>query len=171
MLSTRSAKIRPAEQQDVEFVRDLLRTTWYDAYKFIPKEDLDWYLDAHYSLPKLIDLLKTEREDCLVYENDDQITGWMRLRSDNDNNVFSVVSLYVLPSEQGKGVGKALLNYACNFALEYRFEKVTLGVMTQNESSVAWYKNHGFEIVGKEPFIMGKTEVEHLILEKVIFFQ
>jgi ribosomal protein S18 acetylase RimI-like enzyme len=140
------------------------------AYDFIPKEDLDWYLDANYSDVKLKELLKTDREEWFVYD-DGALSGWMRLRLDDDNNIFSIISLYVLPSHQGKGIGKQLLNFACEFALEYRFEKVTLGVMTQNEKSAKWYKDQGFEVIGKEPFIMGKTEVEHLIMEKVIFFQ
>jgi ribosomal protein S18 acetylase RimI-like enzyme len=165
-----SINIRSAEQKDLVEIRELLRTTWYDAYDFIPKEDLDWYLDANYSDVKLKELLKTDREECFVYD-DGALSGWMRLRLDDDNNIFSIISLYVLPSHQGKGIGKQLLNFACEFALEYRFEKVTLGVMTQNEKSAKWYKDQGFEVIGKEPFIMGKTEVEHLIMEKVIFFQ
>lgn len=165
------ANIRPAENTDIETIRELLRKTWLDAYGFIPVEDLDTYLNANYSVAKLKEILTTDREECFVYDDGTGITGWMRLRRDDDNNIFSVISLYVLPEAQGKGTGKKLLNFACEFALEYRFEKVTLGVMTQNEKSAKWYQNNGFSIVRTEPFTMGNTEVEHLIMEKIIFFQ
>ena len=163
--------IRPAENKDIDKIRELLRTTWHDAYAFIPAEDLDSYLDENYSAAKLKEILNTDREECFVYDDGVEVTGWMRLRRDDDNNIFTVISLYVLPKSQGNGIGKQLLDFACEFALEYRFEKVTLGVMTQNEKSVKWYKKQGFETVKTEPFTMGKTTVDHLIMEKIIFFQ
>lgn len=172
MSSDNNVQIRLAEVNDIPEVRELLRVTWHDTYgKYIPGADLDTYLDTVYSEAKLAEILGAEREDCFVAVSDGNISGWTRLRRDDDNDIFYLISLYVLPEYQGKGTGKLLLENAISFGLEYRFEKITLGVMEANSDSVEWYKRQGFSVVRDEPFTWVNTTVNHLIMEKVIFTQ
>lgn len=172
MSSDNNVRIRLAEVNDIPEVRELLRVTWHDTYgKYIPGADLDTYLDTVYSEAKLAEILDAEREDCFVAVSDGNISGWTRLRRDDDNDIFYLISLYVLPEYQGKGTGKLLLENAISFGLEYRFEKITLGVMEVNSDSVEWYKRQGFTVVRDEPFTWVNTTVNHLIMEKVIFTQ
>ncbi len=163
-------QIRLAEEKEIPEIRELLRETWHATYSaFIPVADLDTYLDTVYSPAKLAEILNADLEDCYVAVEDGKIAGWTRLRRDDDNDVFYMISLYVLPGYQGKGIGKLLLDNAVNFALEYRFEKITLGVMATNTKSIEWYQQHGFAVVRTEPFTWVNTTVDHLIMEKVIF--
>ncbi len=172
MSSDNNTQIRLAEVKDIPEVRELLRVTWHDTYgKYIPAEDLDTYLDTVYSEEKLEEILDAEREDCFIAESAGKIAGWTRLRRDDDNDIFYLISLYVLPEFQKLGIGKLLLENAVSFGLEYRFEKITLGVMEANSESVEWYKRQGFKIVRDEPFTWVNTTVNHLIMEKVIFIQ
>lgn len=172
MSSDNNVQIRLAEVNDIPEVRELLRVTWHDTYgEHIPAGDLDTYLDTVYTEAKLAEILNADREDCFVAESDGRIAGWTRLRRDDDNDVFYLISLYVLPAFQKKGIGKLLLDNAISFGLEYRFEKITLGVMEANTDSVEWYKHHGFTVVRDEPFTWVNTTVNHLIMEKVIFIQ
>ncbi len=61
------------------------------------------------------------------------------------------LGLAVLPSAQGRGVGKALmaalLDYADNWGQVLRIE---LGVYVDNERAIALYKRFGFEIEGRQ---------------------
>lgn len=61
------------------------------------------------------------------------------------------LGLAVLPSAQGKGVGKALMaalvDYADNWGQVLRIE---LGVYVDNNRAIALYKRFGFEIEGRQ---------------------
>ncbi len=165
-----TTQIRLAEEKDIPEVRELLRKTWHDTYSaYIPVEDLDTYLDTVYSPAKLVEILNADLEDCYIAVEAGKIAGWTRLKRDDDNDVFYLISLYVHPEHQSKGIGKLLLDNAVSFALEYRFEKITLGVMSANTKSVEWYEKQGFTPVRTEPFTWVNTTVDHLIMEKVIF--
>ncbi len=50
----------------------------------------------------------------------------------------------VSPISQGKGIGKMLLSYAENFALNNGCDRITLTVIDTREELVDWYSRHGY---------------------------
>ncbi|KAB2908612.1 MAG: GNAT family N-acetyltransferase [Ignavibacteriales bacterium] len=171
MLQDDTILIRIAEKKDLPEVRELLRETWHDTYgKNVSIEELDTYLDTVYCEKNLADILNEDRENCFVAIQSGNIIGWMRLKRDDDNDIFHLISIYVKPHLQGKGAGKLLLDQGCRIAREYRFEKITLGVMAVNKKSIEWYKKQGFVEIRREPFTWITTTVDNIIMDKVIFF-
>ena len=58
--------------------------------------------------------------------------------------------LYVLPEHQGKGLGKALIQYITQLALDTGHDRIGLKVFYRNHMGIAFYKRLGFEIFGEE---------------------
>lgn len=168
MKSQTEISIRNWAKEDFPIVKNILLTTWKDAYSFIPEKDIFSHFDKFYSKDRLVEMLNDPFTKGIIAEMNSISAGWMKLFEDLINKRFYVSSLYVLPSFQGFGLGKRLLNESYSIAKEKQLDKVWLGVMKQNVKALEWYKNLGFVFVEEEPFQMGSTEVLHLIGYKII---
>ena len=60
-----------------------------------------------------------------------------------------IENLYILPREQGKGYGTALLL----FAISRCVGEPTLWILDNNEKAFLFYTKHGFEKTGKVNYI------------------
>jgi ribosomal protein S18 acetylase RimI-like enzyme len=163
MKSQAEINVRNWTKADFSIIKNILLTTWRDAYSFIPDEDILIHFENFYNNDRLIEMTNDPFTIGILAETNSVPVGWMKLFEDHINKKYYVSSLYVLPEYQGFGIGKKLLIEAYRIAKEKHFNKVWLGVMKQNIKSLEWYKNLGFIFSEEEPFKMGKTEVMHLI--------
>ncbi len=155
---------REWEQKDFEQVQYVLLQTWIATYSpFIPLTDIQWYFNNHNTEIHLERVFADSTMWNYVAAVDQKIVGYERMFHDLELNRFHIASLYVLPEFQGQGIGKRLLEMAEEKARSLFFDKAWLGVMTQNTASVEWYKKLGFIFETEEPFVMGRTTVQHLI--------
>ncbi len=168
MKSQTEINIREWTKPDFPIVKNILLTTWKDAYSFIPLSDIEKYFNDFYSDIRLIEMFNDPFSKGLLAEVDSVPVGWMKLFDNIIEKKLYVSSLYVLPGFQGYGIGKKLLNYAYSTAKEKHYNKVWLGVMKQNVKSLEWYIKLGFVFIKEEPFQMGATTVAHLIGYKSI---
>jgi len=81
----------------------------------------------------------------------------------------------VSPSEQGKGIGKRLLNAADEYAKEQHCSLIHMTVITVREDLIAWYEKNGYQRTGKvlpfpvdERFGIPTQPLELVVLEKQV---
>lgn len=67
--------------------------------------------------------------------------------------------IYVLPDHKRNGLGRALMDFAGEWARERGKTKVWLGVWEHNTSAQAFYAARGFRRVGEHTFVTG-TEAQ-----------
>jgi ribosomal protein S18 acetylase RimI-like enzyme len=94
--------------------------------------------------------------------------GYMIMSFDGKSGRCHVASIYVLPGSQGYGLGSMLMQEAFRAALEAKYDRVWLGVMSENSPTIKWYRSLGFSFVEEAPFTMGGTTVRHLIGFKIL---
>jgi diamine N-acetyltransferase len=158
------ASIRPWTSGDLPDVRRIGWETWKATYgRFIPGEDLRAYHDEHYSLEALGRNFGKPSTRGYVALLEGKTVGYMIMSFDRDADRSHVASIYVLPECQGHGLGSMLMNEAFHAAHAAGYDRVWLGVMSENTPTIAWYKALGFTFVEEAPFTMGKTTVKHLI--------
>jgi ribosomal protein S18 acetylase RimI-like enzyme len=159
-----AASIRPWTLEDIPDVRRIGWETWKATYgKFIPEADLRAYHDEHYSVAALTRNFNKFSTKGFVALLEGKMVGYMLMAFDGKSGRCHVSSIYVLPESQGHGLGSMLMAEAFRLARESRFDRVWLGVMSENTPTLAWYKSLGFTFVEESPFTMGKTTVRHLI--------
>ncbi len=159
-----TALIRPWTEGDIPDVRRIGWETWKAAYgMFIPEADLRAYHDEHYSTDALVRNLRKPSTSGYIAFLDGNPGGYMIMSSDRDSGRCHVASIYVLPACQGHGLGSKLMEEAFRAARGAGYDRVWLGVMSENAPTIAWYKALGFTFVEESPFTMGKTTVNHLI--------
>ena len=72
--------------------------------------------------------------------------------------------VYVLHRFQGGGAGGALLRWAMEEARKRDATRLLIGVYGQNEPAIAFYRHHGFQVVGTRQFQVGTTLHDDLVL-------
>ncbi len=116
-------------------LRDELIDVWEKAVRsshhFLSEEDLGYYR------PRIRDIY-FDAVDLYVLRNPN-VAAFMGLSED------MVEMLFVLPSEQGKGYGSALLNFAFE---EKRIRKID--VNEQNTEAYQFYVNRGYHAVARD---------------------
>jgi ribosomal protein S18 acetylase RimI-like enzyme len=156
--------IRPWQKSDIRSIREITWQSWISTYSsFIPESDLRSYFDIHYTEASLLSMLDDPFTQGFVAKADDQVAGYARLYFNRDENHLYVSSLYLLAEFQGQEIGRQLLEAAEGYAAEKGFDELWIGVMVKNTQALLFYRKVGFIFVREEPFIMGKTTVNHLI--------
>ncbi len=79
------------------------------------------------------------------------ILGWSRIALASTRKVYegvAEVSVYVHPSQTGKGVGGFLLEKLIHASEKKGYWTLTAGILVENSSSIALHKKHGFKEMG-----------------------
>jgi ribosomal protein S18 acetylase RimI-like enzyme len=89
---------------------------------------------------------------------DGELSGFVALgreKSRKFSHKAQIWGMYVAPALRGKGLGRALLSHAIEFARSIPGVcRINLIVNAQNEQAVNLYRSAGFEVFGREPDAM-----------------
>lgn len=149
--------LRTATLTDRALIRSISERTWPSTYgHIISQEQIDFMLDWMYSDESLE---KQMDSGCVFYiasikkENEQwEDVGFCSVSPEEENNSTEKVEgskahklnkLYVLPSAQGTGAGKTLLNKSIEVAKAAGSSSLCLQVNKQNDA-YTFYLKHGF---------------------------
>jgi GNAT superfamily N-acetyltransferase len=139
-------KIRQAKINDALIIHSLANEIWCTAYKdIISDEQISFMLEDMYSESVLRHQLQ-EGRNFLLAERDSAPVGFAEYSFISPTEkVFKLHKLYILPSEQGKGTGKEILDHITGLVRTQGGEILELNVNRGNPA-VNFYKKLGFEI-------------------------
>jgi GNAT superfamily N-acetyltransferase len=106
------------------------------------------------------DELETERENMLIGAfEDEQMLGCCMLVEENTGTV-RLRQMAVLNDLQGKGIGKALMNFAENLARDRGYRTLS---MHARKNAVGFYEKMGYKVASEE---FTEVTIPHFIMEK-----
>jgi GNAT superfamily N-acetyltransferase len=146
-------QITPAGLTDRDFIRSVSERTWPSTYgHIISQEQIDFMLDWMYSDASLEKQMNTGCSFYIASMNGSDI-GFCSVSSEEEENnstekvagakAHKLNKLYVLPSAQGTGAGKALLNHAIEVAKAAGSSSLFLQVNKLN-TAYSFYLKYGF---------------------------
>lgn len=104
--------------------------------------------------------LESERDNMLIAAfEDDDILGCCMLVEEKEDSL-RLRQMAVLHDLQGKGIGRALMNFAENLARDRGYKKLC---MHARKNAVGFYEKMGYKVLGDE-FI--EITIPHLVMEK-----
>jgi diamine N-acetyltransferase len=138
--------IRHATIADIPVIHHLAHEIWWPAYRdFISAEQISFMLAEMYSLEVLEQELKGGI-DFLLAEYEKKYTGFAAYSlAEVNNSVFKLHKLYILPSEQGKGTGKNMIEHIADL-LERKGGKILELNVNRSNPAFGFYKKIGFEV-------------------------
>lgn len=109
---------------------------WYEAS--VIAHD---FIEASYWQEKKADMeqIYIPNSETYVYEKEKHIVGFVSLIENY------IAAIFVAPSEQGKGIGKELMQF-----VKQKRSTLELGVYVKNINSIAFYEKEGFVIVEEQ---------------------
>ena len=137
--------IRAANLSDIPVIKDLAHSIWWPAYKgILPPEQIAFMLADMYSEEALQQQF-AEGHTFLLVENDEGSALGFASFSLKNAGVYKIHKLYVLPSEQGRGLGVLLIAFIREIALQSGAEVLELNVNRDN-TALGFYRKLGFSV-------------------------
>lgn len=144
--------IRKATLKDIESIQSIAKTTWAVTYNFLSKEQIEYMLDWMYSTKSLQQQMQNGHQ-FFVAELAEIIIGFASVNKE-DENICKLNKLYVLPTTQKTGAGKALLQSVTAYAKDFKSKELQLQV-NRNNNAKDFYLKQGFEILYEADFEIG----------------
>lgn len=149
-----------ASKNDIIQIQDLSDIAFRSTYKdILSAEQLEYMMDWMYSSESLHNQFEQGHHYFIAYLDNIPV-GYASLQpegTDDGVQVFHLQKLYVLPSEQGCGLGRMLFERAAEIALESAKGQVARLELNVNRSNPAvdFYKHLGLRILRQGDFPIG----------------
>ena len=85
-----------------------------------------------------------------VWEQDGEVSGYITTRVDRASKIGGIPNLSVLPSMQGRGIGRKLLEHGLEYMRAEGMECARIETLAQNEVGSHLYPSLGFEEVARQ---------------------
>ena len=140
--------VRAAVPSDAEVVRAIAGETWWATYGgVLEPEDIRQHLVAYYAVDALRRRIASREAEWLIGELTGERVGFCSVLL--AGREAEVVTLYVLPGSQRRGVGWAMLERAVGLSREKGVATVRVGYMLANGRAARFYAAAGFREVGR----------------------
>lgn len=144
-----------ASAEELDSVRSIALRTWPDAYgSILSEEQLQYMLDLMYSPVALRRQMELGHAFVMIGTEDGPQGFASYEHGTKDGRTSRLHKLYVLPTAQGKGSGKALLRWVIATCAEHGALRLELNVNRFNKA-LDFYRAEGFRIVGDEVIDIG----------------
>ena len=157
-MTDETLSIRPGELEDINTIGFLAQQIWPETYgAILPAEQLQYMLNLFYSPASLRKQMVEEQHQFLIVEQDEEeAIGFASWGPTTEPGVYKLHKLYVLAGQQGKGLGRALLQYIFEAIQPEGASLLRLNVNRYNKAS-QFYEKMGFTVVKEEDVAIGNN--------------
>jgi GNAT superfamily N-acetyltransferase len=142
--------IRPGDLEDINSIGFLAQQIWPETYgAILPAEQLEFMLNLFYSPASLRRQMEEDRHQFLIVEQDEEAIGFASWGATEEPEIYKLHKLYVLPGQQGKGLGRTLLSYIFEAIRPEGATVLRLNVNRYNKAR-SFYEKMGFAVVKEE---------------------
>ena len=152
-------------QPEVKELQAISRETFAASYSaFNTPENMKLYMDTKFSIENLLSELENKNSKFFFIRWNEAIAGYMKINSEaalshpNNDHCLEIERIYILQRNQGKQLGKLLLDKAIEIAKNAGMEYIWLGVWERNFKAMDFYERNGFKKYGTLDFLFGTDE-------------
>ncbi len=142
---------------DAPRIRHIALNTWPRTFgNILSAEQISYMLEMMYSL-EILRRQMSNGHSFYMLSDAERDFGFIGLQPHYPAaDKCKIHKLYVLPSAQGTGAGKRLLEKAREFASGNGIRTLNLNVNRFNAQAISFYERQGFEIIKTEDIDIGK---------------
>ncbi|HWZ14406.1 MAG TPA: GNAT family N-acetyltransferase [Mucilaginibacter sp.] len=167
--------LRKVELAEAGLLLDFSKKTFYDFFAHLNDlSNIDAYSATAFTLDKIKSELSDPNSGFYFAMLDGQVAGYLKLNFADaqtefrDEKALEVERIYVSGEHHGKHIGRQLLNFAVDTAINKQFEYVWLGVWEHNQKAIGFYQHHGFEVFSSHEFLLGDDRQIDLLMRKML---
>jgi GNAT superfamily N-acetyltransferase len=148
--------IRPGDLDDINTIGFLAQQIWPSTYgEILTNEQLQYMLNLFYSPAALRRQMVDERHQFLVVEQGEEAIGFAAWSDTEEQGIFKLHKLYVLPGVQGKGLGRSMLQFIFQDIRGEGAKALRLNVNRYNTAR-QFYERMGFHVIKEEDVPIGQ---------------
>jgi ribosomal protein S18 acetylase RimI-like enzyme len=151
-------------------IRAIAAEVWPIAYgAILSQEQLDYMMEMMYSIPSLQKQVNENGNRFILATKNEIPVGFAGYEFNyNKKPKTKIHKIYILPNQQGKGIGKELIDFIANKAKE-RHQKGLILNVNKNNVAIRFYERIGFSITKEEVIDIGNGYVmDDYVMEKSI---
>lgn len=158
-----------ATSQDISSIQTIAEQTWPVAYgKILSANQIAYMLDLMYSQKVLLEQMMHLNHHFFLFLAENNPIAFLSIEPNIEQRIAKIHKIYALPSSQGKGVGKALMQFAEQFCVEQQQTEIRLNVNRYNPA-VDFYQKIGYSILKEENIDIGNNYwMEDFVMHKVL---
>ncbi len=147
--------IKNATIADIPLIRDLATQIWPQTYTpIIGVEQVAYMLALFYSPEQLKAQIKDHHTFLICYDNSLPVA--FASYAEAEPGKYKLHKLYILPDQQGKGIGKFLVQHIVADLKSHGARSLYLNVNRYNSSAKAFYEKVGFKQLKDEDIHIGE---------------
>jgi len=148
-------EIRAAEKADLLTIQQLAHAIWPSAYlEILGEAQLAYMLDRIYSLQSLEHQFSNLDHRFILATENEKPVGFASYSAHQDAPVYHLNKIYVLPDQQGKNIGKKMLDHVIATVQNLGASALQLNVNRHNKA-LHFYEKQGFKIIRQEDIDIG----------------
>ncbi len=155
--------IRQANEADAALIASLSRETFYDTFaEHNTPEDMELFMEQQFSASELMKEVVDPSNLFFLAFYKEEPAGYFKLKPGsntdltNTDKAIEICRLYARKNMIGKGIGKAMMMYALEYAVTTHYKTIWLGVWEHNKRAIDFYYSFGFQKFSEHDFILGK---------------
>ena len=157
-MSMNEVKILKAGENDLPVIHDMAQIVFRHTYlDILSPQQMEYMMEWMYSLPNLHKQLSEGHVYFIAYISG-RPCGYMSIQKEGIESgimVFHLQKIYVMPSEQGKGLGRLLFDKALSHVrISGLNSRIELNVNRKNKA-VDFYRHLGMSILRQGDFHIG----------------
>lgn len=149
-------KLSDATEAHIPAIREIAEKTWWPTYTpILTSEQIEYMLATLYSEEELRGHIEKKTQVFIMLEDENGMQGFASFgRRKEENAVFKLHKIYVLPTNQGKGYGKTLIEEVKKRIMCEGGNTLDLNVNRFNPAR-SFYEKLGFRILREEDIPIG----------------
>lgn len=160
--------IRKATATDIPAINRLAAAIWGPTYSAIlSREQIDYMFEVIYT-PKALERQMLEGQTFLLLRDEAEPIGFAAYSlKDKKERIFKLNKIYLLPSRQGEGLGKLLLDEVELSVSEAGAAYLDLNVNKHNKAKT-FYEHCGYRVHIEEDIPIGPYWMNDYVMRKLL---
>jgi ribosomal protein S18 acetylase RimI-like enzyme len=146
--------IKAATVEDIGVIQSIIYQTYPATYKdILSAQQITYMIDLLYSTAMLQKQIEQEHHTYLIATKKETAIAFAAF-SMVEENIYKLHKIYALPSQQGKGLGKLLINFVTEEIKKAGATAIRLNVNRHNKAK-SFYEHLGFAVIYEEDIDIG----------------
>lgn len=161
--------LRFADIHDINKIVLLAQQIWPATYRnILSAEQIKYMMELFYSPASLKKQLKEDKHTFILIEDEEGSLGFASYSKLGNTDIYKLHKIYVLPTLQGKGIGKAMIDFIVKHIHPLGAKKLQLNVNRHNKAR-NFYERLGFTVIKEEDIDIGHNYfMNDYVMEKNI---
>ena len=160
-------KIEKISISEVGKFSEVATRAYFDHYRHLWYDEGEWYAHKCFNINQLTEELSDVKNEFFFAILDKNPVGFLKLRPKNqlagqEGNGFEIERIYLTNEATGRGVGRSLMEFAIEMAIQQDKDYVWLKAMDSSQNAIRFYESLGFEICGTSRLDFEQMKTEYL---------